>query len=132
MSADSILVPVSFGEVVDKITILRIKSVKMTDAAKLANVRNELALLEDVLAAHRPQDEAAFDRLVEDLYQVNATLWAIEDDIRDCERRKTFDDAFVALARSVYRQNDRRAELKREINLLVGSGLLEEKSYAAY
>ena len=126
-----ILVPISPGELLDKITILRIKSARMSDAAKLVNVRAELAELEKTwtdavgTTAGLADEERA-------LQAVNERLWVIEDDIRDCERAKDFGPKFVELARAVYHQNDRRAELKREINLLLGSQIIEEKSYAKY
>ncbi|GIX15736.1 MAG: hypothetical protein KatS3mg118_3695 [Paracoccaceae bacterium] len=128
---DDILVPVSPGELIDKITILRIKARRITDARKLANVRTELALLEGVLSRCVPL-EAPLPALVDELQAVNEALWQIEDDIRDCERRGDFGPRFVALARSVYRENDRRAALKRAINTALGSRIVEEKSYAPY
>lgn len=123
-------VPVSWGELVDKITILQIKSDRMSDEAKLANVRKELALLKDRLGANAGNAEVS--RLTQALYDVNAALWDIEDKIRDCENAGDFGEKFVRLARSVYITNDKRAELKREVNLALGSGLVEEKSYQAY
>jgi hypothetical protein len=124
-------VPVSFGELVDKVTILEIKSARMTDAAKLANVRRELdglmAKLAPLLAA-----TPALVALKASLRTLNETLWQIEDDIRGCERSKDFGTRFVGLARKVYRTNDQRAAAKREIDALLGSEVVEEKSYAAY
>jgi hypothetical protein len=122
--------PVSWGELVDKITILQIKSDRMTDEGKLANVRKELTLLTEKLGAHAGNDEVS--RLTKALYDVNAALWDIEDDIRECENAGEFGDKFVQLARSVYITNDKRAELKREVNFALGSGLMEEKSYQKY
>ena len=124
-------VPVSPGEVLDKITILRIKSARIVDPAKLANVRRELEMLErtwqDSPYAHHDvaRDEAA-------LQAVNERLWDIEDRIRDKERVQAFDAEFVALARSVYIENDERAAIKKRINVALGSAIVEEKSYAAY
>jgi len=131
MSADDILVPVSPGELIDKITILRIKSARMTEAAKLANVRRELQALEATWQAHpfSRQDIVAEERA---LQQVNEKLWDIEDDIRDKERAKSFDADFVRLARAVYVENDERAALKKRINQKLGSSLVEEKSYRDY
>ncbi|HEU0221325.1 MAG TPA: DUF6165 family protein [Paracoccaceae bacterium] len=126
-----ILVPVAPGELLDKITILRIKLKHIADPAKLANVRTELALLEEVCARALPA-LPELDRLTEALQAVNAALWDIEDAIRDRERAGDFGPRFVELARSVYRTNDRRAELKREINTLLGSRIVEEKSYRPY
>ncbi|MBS0213827.1 MAG: hypothetical protein JSR26_11730 [Proteobacteria bacterium] len=123
--------PVSYGELLDKIAILQIKSERMSDAAKLANVRHELATLDACWAAHPAarQDIAA---LRAQLKAVNERLWAIEDDIRICEKRQDFGERFIQLARSVYFENDERARIKREINLALGSQLVEEKSYQDY
>lgn len=123
-------VPVSWGELVDKITILQIKSDRMTDENKLANVRKELVLLKEKLGASSADREVA--RLTEELYKVNASLWDIEDEIRECENTGNFGEKFIELARSVYITNDKRAELKRDVNNVLGSGLIEEKSYQAY
>jgi len=126
-----LLVPLSPGELLDKITILRIKVARIQDAAKLANVKRELALLEQTwkdsgAAAH---DVALDERALEN---VNARLWDIEDRIRDKEARQTFDREFIELARAVYICNDERAAIKKRINLLLGSSLVEEKSYKQY
>jgi hypothetical protein len=129
---DSILVPVSLGEVVDKLTILRIKASKITDADKLQNVRAELDALDAAYRAHVGAPSADVEAATERLLQVNQKLWAIEDDIRECERRGDFGPDFVRLARSVYFTNDDRMRLKREINGLLGSALVEEKSYSDY
>ncbi len=126
-----ILVPVSWGELLDKITILVIKSERIADAPKRANVVRELDALRQVVAAAGALPEAA-QPLIDALRGVNEALWDIEDDIRDCERQKDFGPRFVELARSVYHQNDRRAALKRDLNALLGSELVEEKSYQAY
>ena len=125
-----ILVPVSPGELIDKITILRLKSERMSDPDKLANVRRELDLLTGVAQGSIP-DSARLKMLTEELFETNANLWDIEDDIRRCEAKRNFGEAFIALARSVYFTNDRRAELKKEINLLLGSEIVEEKSYVS-
>jgi hypothetical protein len=125
----ALTVAVSYGEAADKITILTIKSEWMRDAAQLDNVRRELALLSDAFFAaisRTPQFDALFDALTE----VNRKLWTIEDAIRLCEKENDFGKEFIKLARAVYRQNDERARLKREINALLGSDLVEEKSYA--
>lgn len=127
----SVMVPVSWGEVIDKITILEIKSRKVTEPAKLANVLKELMLLSDVREREFP-GHAGLAQLTRQLGAVNEKLWQIEDDIRDCERARDFGPRFVELARSVYVTNDERAGLKRRINELLGSALVEEKSYAAY
>jgi len=131
----TIQVPVSWGELIDKIAILEIKSERISDAAKLVNVRTELAALAGVRDANLPSDKKALAdlaTLTADIKKVNEALWEIEDDIRDCERDKDFGPRFVELARSVYKTNDRRAALKRDINTLLGSELVEEKSYQSY
>jgi hypothetical protein len=123
--------PVSFGELIDKITILEIKSGRMRDAAKLANVRAEL----DLLNATWAQNSAAridIDGERAHLKAVNEALWEIEDRIRVKEKARAFDAEFIELARSVYLRNDERAAAKREINLKLGSQLVEEKSYQDY
>ena len=126
-----ILVPVSFGELLDKIAILQIKSERMTDAAKLANVRNELSALEMVWMAH-PAAGGDVVRLRAELKAVNERLWEIEDDIRIKEKAQAFDDEFIRLARAVYFENDTRARIKKDINLALGSSYVEEKSYQDY
>ncbi len=126
-----ILVPVSFGELLDKIAILQIKSERMTDPAKLANVRNELAALENNWMLH-PAAGGDIVKLRAELKAVNERLWVIEDDIRIKEKAQAFDDAFVQLARSVYFENDTRARIKKDINLALGSAYVEEKSYEDY
>ena len=126
-----LLVPISPGELIDKITILEIKSARMTDAAKLHNVRTELALLNETW---RASAYSAVDISAEwkGLRDVNAQLWDIEDDIRDKERDGQFDAKFIELARAVYVTNDERAAIKRRINVKLGSALVEEKSYKEY
>ena len=128
---DVITVPVSFGEVLDKITILEIKSERISDPVKNTNVRNELDALNTTWAAVVP-DESAIVALRKQLKAVNEALWVIEDDIRDCERAQDFGATFVELARSVYVTNDQRAALKKDINLALGSRFVEEKSYLDY
>ena len=128
---NEIKVPISPGELLDKITILRIKSQRMSDPAKVANVRLELRALEDTwgASAYAKVDIAAD---IAALLAVNERLWVIEDDIRDKERTQTFDSDFIRLARAVYFENDERAAIKRRINLKLGSTIVEEKSYAEY
>jgi len=125
------LVPVSPGELLDKITILRIKAARMSDATKVANVRRELSLLEKTW---QDSGAAAVDLGAEEgnLARVNEALWVIEDDIREEERAKRFGEKFVALARAVYVTNDERAAIKKRINTLLGSSIVEEKSYQQY
>jgi Family of unknown function (DUF6165) len=126
-----ISVPISPGEMLDKITILRIKSKRMSDAQKLANVRLELRTLEETWSGSAyAKIDVASD--VDALHAVNERLWVIEDDIRDKERAQAFDAEFVRLARAVYFENDERAAIKRRINLKLGSAIVEEKSYADY
>ncbi len=123
--------PISVGELIDKLTILEIKLAEIGDRTKLDNVRREYTTL---IAATPPAllASAEVGALRERLKSVNAELWRIEDDIRAKERARAFDEEFIALARAVYFANDARAALKREINRLSGSTLVEEKSYAAY
>ena len=123
------LVPVSWGELLDKITILQIKADRIGDAAALDNVRRELARLEEIAAPIRGTD--AVRPLLARLKSLNQQLWAIEDAIRECDRAGEFGQRFVELARSVYRTNDARAACKRELNDALGSDLVEEKSYAS-
>ena len=128
---NELLAPVSPGELIDKLTILQIKSRRIDDAAKLANVRRELDVLTQCWkrspwgSADVAADEAA-------LLAVNEWLWDIEDRIRDKERARTFDAGFIELARAVYIENDQRAAIKKRINTALGSAIVEEKSYAAY
>lgn len=128
-SSGILLIPGSVGELFDKITILEIKSERISDVAKVAFVRHELALLRDLAATcgTPPSDPAS---ALAELKTVNEALWDIEDSIRDCEREKDFGPRFIELARAVYKTNDRRAELKRELNILYGSSIIEQKSYA--
>jgi hypothetical protein len=126
-----IQVPVSPGELLDKITILRIKAQRMRDAEKLKNVRLELTALE------KTWSDSSYAKLdisadIDALTRVNERLWVIEDDIRDKERAQAFDARFIELARAVYFANDERAAIKRRINVNLGSSIVEEKSYAQY
>jgi hypothetical protein len=126
-----ILVPVSPGELLDKITILRIKQVRIPDAVKLANVKLELALLEQTWrdSGCAAREVAADERA---LQEVNERLWDIEDRIRDKEAKQSFDRDFIELARAVYVCNDERAAIKKRVNIQLGSRLIEEKSYRQY
>jgi hypothetical protein len=128
---NEIKVPISPGELLDKITILRIKSQRMSDPDKLRNVRLELDALQDTWAssAYAAVD---LDAEVNALMTVNGRLWVIEDDIRDKERAQAFDAEFIRLARAVYIENDERAAIKRRINQTLGSTIVEEKSYKVY
>jgi hypothetical protein len=126
-----ILVPISPGELLDKITILRIKAARMSDPVKVSNVKHELALLEKTwkdsgaAAVNLGSEEA-------NLTTVNEKLWVIEDEIRDEERARRFTEKFIELARAVYFTNDERAQIKKRINTLLGSTIVEEKSYKSY
>ncbi len=127
----TISVEISPGELIDKITILEIKLERISDPAKLKNIGLELDILNQARAKAMPPS-AELDGLTAGLKEINGELWKIEDHIRERERGRDFGPAFVELARTVYRSNDKRADLKRRINELLGSKLIEEKSYAAY
>ena len=126
-----IKVPISPGELLDKLTILRIKSKRMSDAKKLVNVRSELQELEQTWSGSL-YSKIDISADIDALQVVNEKLWDIEDEIRDKERAQSFDAGFVRLARAVYFENDERAAIKRRINVTLGSTLVEEKSYASY
>ena len=126
-----LLTPVSVGELIDKITILKIKQHKATDKQKLTNINHELKELESAWEKEKAPDLDISD-LFDQLTEVNAALWKIEDDIRAKEASGTFDQEFIELARSVYKQNDLRAALKKELNIRSGSTLVEEKLYQKY
>jgi hypothetical protein len=121
-------IEVSNGEIIDKLTILQIKLERISDEAKLKNLRKEYDELVQLTSSILSTD----DPLYKALYDVNCELWDIEDRIRDLERKKDFGKEFVSTARSVYFRNDKRAEIKREINIRTSSGLIEEKSYERY
>ena len=125
--------PISLGELIDKITILEIKAVSITDAVKLKNVTHELNILNEKI--NLLLDAAGIKKLAplkQALKDINQELWVIEDDIRDCEYAKDFSDKFIQLARAVYVTNDQRASVKKDINIAFGSELIEEKSYKNY
>ena len=122
--------PVSLGELVDKISILHIKNINIKDNAKLKLVKEELLLLNKTLNAHINKDD--IQQYLNSLIDINSKLWVIEDNIRDCERNKIFDQKFIDLARSVYFTNDKRSEVKLEINKKFGSQIIEVKSYEKY
>src|SRR5713101_3883954 len=126
-----IKVPISPGELLDKITILRIKSQRMSDPAKVSNVRLELRALEETWNASA-YAKINLEADISALLRVNERLWVIEDDIRDKERAQLFDAEFIRLARDVYVENDERAAIKRRINTTLGSSIIEEKSYSDY
>jgi len=128
---EQVQVPISPGELLDKITILEIKSERMSDPEKLENVRRELGLLRETWVRAVPPD-ATVRRIHGELKRINESLWVIEDDIRDKERLREFDQRFIELARSVYFTNDERARVKKELNTHLGSEIIEEKSYQDY
>lgn len=128
---NQILIPISPGELLDKITILEIKSERIQDQEKKANVDRELAMLNRVWEDSVTQDDA-LSGMRDELKSINETLWVIEDDIRDEERNKRFEARFIELARSVYVTNDQRADVKKRINLHLKSDIVEEKSYQDY
>ena len=122
--------PISLGEIIDKISILIIKKKNITDKVKLKFVEKELEALN--LTLQQSLQDKRIDDYLEKLINVNSKLWKIEDDIRECERNKKFDDEFIQLARSVYFTNDKRAKLKEEINIKFKSQIVEVKSYNQY
>src|ERR1700720_4475320 len=128
---NDIKVPISPGELLDKITILRIKSQRMSDPAKVSNVRVELLALEETWGGSG-YAKINLEADISALLAVNERLWVIEDDIRDKERAQAFDAEFIRLARAVYVENDERAAIKRRINTALGSSIVEEKSYREY
>lgn len=127
----SVNIEISIGEFFDKITILEIKKERIHDEAKLENINKELDALNELLE-QLPFSRADIQQEFDELKAINEKLWVIEDDIRDKESGKEFDQAFIDLARSVYFTNDKRSDVKREINLKLGSNFIEEKSYEEY
>jgi len=131
MTQQQIMVEIGSGELIDKITILQIKSERMSDAAKLANVRLELSELSAARDDNLPASDE-LEALSAQLKTINEALWVIEDEIRACEAEKDFGEKFIALARAVYVTNDQRAAVKKQINLLTGAKIIEEKSYTEF
>jgi predicted nuclease with TOPRIM domain len=127
----AIMTEIGSGELIDKITILEIKSERIADEGKLKNIRHELSVLSATRDAHLG-DVDGLDKLAEQLKEINEALWVIEDDIRACEAEKDFGQKFIDLARAVYITNDKRAAVKKEINLLTGATIIEEKSYTEF
>lgn len=121
-------IEVSNGEIADKLTIIELKLEWISDPDKLKNLKKEYAILDEAVMSFMKKD----DPLYRELYQINSELWEIEDRIRDLERNKDFGEEFIQTARSVYFSNDKRSEIKRKINMITGSGLVEEKSYEKY
>ena len=128
---DQINIPISPGEVIDKITILEIKKDFIDDKVKLLNVNNEYELLIGIYI-QKLKSVDGIEKLKDQLKNINLSLWKIEDDIRECERLRRFDQIFIDLARSVYVTNDERSKIKKKINILLNSNLIEEKSYKDY
>ncbi len=128
---NDILVPISPGELLDKITILQIKAERIEDETKVANVKTELEMLSKVWLEQVDQDDTIYE-LADELKTINEKLWDIEDDIRDEERNGRFGQRFIELARAVYFTNDKRADAKKRVNLHLDSAIVEEKSYQAY
>ena len=126
-----IKVVLSVGELIDKITILQLKMKFIKNKEQLKNVRNELRTLKPLLKEHN-LETPKINELFAELYEINLELWKIEDKIREKERQSDFSDEFISLARSVYFTNDKRADIKKKINLISGSKLIEEKSYTKY
>ena len=122
--------PISLGELVDKISILIIKKKNISDSIKLEHVTKELDFLQKTLKEYISEDK--INKFIQELININSKLWKIEDDIRECERKKIFDQTFIDLARSVYFTNDERAKVKNDINKTFGSELVEVKSYEEY
>jgi len=122
--------PVSLGELMDKISILKIKKKNIHNKEKLININDELLLLEETLL--KSVNDKKADKYMNELIKVNLELWKIEDDIRDCERNKQFDQKFIDLARAVYFTNDQRSQIKLDINNYFGSTIVEVKSYEEY
>ena len=122
--------PISLGELVDKISILHIKNLNIKDDKKLKLIREELDILNTILDEHVKRDD--IKKYLNELININSKLWVIEDDIRECERKKIFDQTFIDLARSVYFTNDSRSKVKLDINKKFGSKIIEVKSYEDY
>ena len=122
--------PISLGELVDKISILIIKKKNISDSIKLEHVTKELDFLQKTLKEYISEDK--INKFIQELININSKLWKIEDDIRECERKKIFDQTFIDLARKVYFTNDERAKVKNDINKTFGSELIEVKSYEEY
>ena len=124
-------VKISPGEFMDKITILRLKKKFIENETQLKNINAELEILEPIIVRHK-LDNTKIKTLFDKLYEINLKLWKIEDDIRDHERNSDFGSSFIELARSVYFTNDVRADIKKQINIVAGSNIIEEKSYSKY
>ena len=124
-------VTISSGELIDKISILMLKKEFITNKDQLTNINFELNTLKPLIKKHK-LDNIEIDKLTNELYEINKVLWVIEDDIREKEKKAAFDKEFIELARSVYYTNDKRSEIKKKINIISGSKIMEEKSYSDY
>ena len=122
----------SVGELLDKISILKIKEEKINDEKKLLNIKKELGLLSSIVEKFIEKDEKSFKKFMDELFEVNLQLWETEDSIRILENKKNFNDEFIQLARNVYYSNDKRFEIKSKINNFYGSEIVEEKDYEDY
>ena len=131
-----ITIPVSFGELVDKITILELKLQYIKESSKISNIKRELSLLNESCHTYCQQHSTSIKHqiypVMHNLTEINKQIWVIEDDIRKKEKLKEFDEKFIQLARSIYINNDKRAKLKRQLNEIVNSEVQEEKSYEKY
>ena len=125
-------IPVSTGELIDKISILKIKAIKIKDPDKLKNIHNELGLLLSIVSDLKINQKKMYNDYMYMMYEVNNCLWNIENQIRELETKKQFDDLFIETARKVYEFNDKRSKIKKEINAAYGSSIVEEKSYTNY
>ncbi|HEB86979.1 MAG TPA: hypothetical protein ENI68_08200 [Gammaproteobacteria bacterium] len=126
-----ILIPVSPGELLDRITILQIKSQRISDKDKLVNVLKELDILNEIWSKI-VSDDPTIEQMTKELITINKSLWDIENNIRDEEKHRNFGERFIELARSVYITNDKRADMKKKVNIYLGSIIIEEKSYQDY
>ena len=128
----SINIPISYGELLDKLSILEIKKNKITDDKKLVNVNFEFETLENLAKNLKKTDDEKFTKFYKNLLKVNNSLWIIEDEIRILEKKQLFNKDFISLARSVYIENDKRFEIKNEINMYFKSDVVEQKQYIKY
>ena len=128
----TIKIPVSYGELIDKLTILDIKKIKISDQQKLVNVKKEFDLLEESVSELKKDNINDYNKFYSELKKINLNLWEIEDQIRVCEKNKSFDKEFIEFARSIYKLNDKRFDIKNEINSRYNSPLAEQKDYEEY
>tara|TARA_B100001029_G_scaffold179705_1_gene190443 strand:+ start:381 stop:770 length:390 start_codon:yes stop_codon:yes gene_type:complete len=128
----TIKIPVSYGELIDKLTILDIKKIKISEQQKLVNVKKEFDLLEESVSELKKDNINDYNKFYSELKKINLNLWEIEDQIRVCEKNKSFDKEFIEFARSIYKLNDKRFDIKNEINSRYNSPLAEQKDYEEY